>query len=79
MRMRKSPVKVIITELVRAKKAGIIVDINDFESFALTGGDLKNVVNGLIYAKARNIDLTFKEACHLDIQKKDIELYLMNK
>ena len=79
MRLRKEPVNLILTELIKANKAGVLLDLNQLEACHLADGDVKNVVNGLIYAKAKNINLTFKEAAQLDQQKSDIVIYLRNR
>ncbi len=79
MRLRKSPVNLILTELIKAHKSEIPVSKDELEACYLGDGEVKNVVDGLIYAKTKGIDLTFKEAAHLDQQKRDIVIYLRNK
>jgi uncharacterized protein YqfA (UPF0365 family) len=79
IRMRNVPVNKILTELIKAHKSGLSLKLIEIEGCHLSGGDVKNVVDGLIYANAKNIELTFKEASLLDLQKRDIIKYLMNK
>ena len=43
---------------------------NNEKSHQLLGGDVKNVTNGLIFAKAAGIPLTFKEASQMDLAEK---------
>ena len=79
MRLRKTPVDLIIQELIKAHKSGILIKRDELEACYLSGGNVKNVVNGLIYAKSKNIKLDLKEAFSLDMQKEDIIKYLKNK
>ena len=38
----------------------------------MAGGDINMVVKGLISAKKRKIDLSFEQACKLDLQDKGL-------
>ncbi len=79
MRIRKTPVNLILTEQIKAAKTGIFITRAELEACYLSGGDVKNVVNGLIFAKNKGVDLSIKEAMQLDLQKLDIERHLRNK
>ena len=79
MQFRRSPVKQIIRELIKCAKNGIVVTRADLEMCYLAGGDVSNVVNGLITAKSYGITITVKEALNLDLQKRDLVLYFRNK
>lgn len=79
MRFRNSPVNSIINEMVRARKAGVLVNRDEIEACHLSGGNVKNVIDGLVFAKAHDFKLTTKEALKLDLQKRDIVNYLREK
>ncbi|MBN1969659.1 MAG: flotillin-like FloA family protein [Candidatus Delongbacteria bacterium] len=79
MRIRNTPVNLILTEQIKAAKAGVLINRDDLEACHLTGGNVKNVVGGLIFSKATGIDLSVKEAMQLDLQKHDIINHLRNK
>jgi uncharacterized protein YqfA (UPF0365 family) len=79
MRIRRSPVNLILTELIKSHKSGLLLTKDELEACCLCGGDVKNVVSGLIFAKSKGMNLTFKEAIQLDQQKFDIVNYLKNK
>lgn len=79
MRLRNNPVNLIVTMLIKAAKSGVIIGRDDLEACHMSGGDVKNVVDGLIYAKANNIELDIKTAMKLDLQKHDIVSHLRNK
>lgn len=76
LKMRKIPINLILTELVKIKKSGILVGKDQLQVCYLADGDVTNVVDGLIYAKEKGINLSFKEAAQLDQQKTDIVMYL---
>ncbi len=76
MRLRNSPVNFILTEQIKAVKSGVPINRSDLEACHLSGGDVKNMVGGLIFAKSIGVDLSAKEAIKLDSQKHDIVKYL---
>ncbi|TAJ14552.1 hypothetical protein DMA11_05105 [Marinilabiliaceae bacterium JC017] len=79
MRLRGTPVSLVLNELIKAVKSGIVIDINELEACTLGGGNLKNVVDGLIYAKHKGIEFTIKDAMQIDIERRDVVKYLRNK
>lgn len=79
MRLRNNPVNLIVTMLIKAAKGGVIIGRDELEACHMSGGNVKNVVDGLIYAKANNIELDNKTAMKLDLQKHDIVSHLKNK
>jgi len=79
IRLRNNPVNRIVAGLIKAAKGGIIIGRDDLEACHMAGGDVKNVVDGLIYAKANNIELDIKTAMKLDLQKHNIVSHLQNK
>jgi uncharacterized protein YqfA (UPF0365 family) len=76
MRLRRTPVDLIISELIKAAKSGVSVTRDQLEVIHLSGGNVSNVVAGLIYAKSREISLSFSEASKLDQQKLDLVEHL---
>jgi len=72
MRYRKVPPQIIVHGMISCAKGGVIVDKDQLEAQYLAGDNVKNVTNGLIYAKAAGIPLTFKEASKMDLARKDI-------
>jgi len=72
MRWRKIPPKLIVNTLITSAKGGVIVDKNELEALYLAGGDVTKVTEGLIYAKASDIKLSFREAAKLNLARKDI-------
>ena len=76
MRWRKVSVKIIVTELIKATKGGIVVNRDELEALSLAGGNVTNVVDGLIYANSKDIELSFKEASKIDLQRRDLIKYI---
>jgi len=72
MRYKKVPPKIIVEALIACTKGGVVVDKDQLEAQYQAGGDVKNVSNGLIYAKPAGLPLTFKEASQMDLARKDI-------
>jgi uncharacterized protein YqfA (UPF0365 family) len=79
MIVRKTPVKILIRELIKSHKAGILIRTIDLEVIHLAGGNIVNIVDGLIFAKNKGIKMDFDEAVSLDMQKKDLIQYLRTK
>ncbi len=72
MRIRKSPVAEIVKALISSAKGGVPIERDELEAFALAGGNIQNVINGMIAAKKAGLKLSFKEATAADF--KGIEL-----
>ncbi len=72
MRWRKVPPQLIVRSMIACAKGGIIVSQDQLEVHYLARGNLDNVVEGLIYANARAIKLSFEEAAQMDLARKDI-------
>ena len=64
------------TAIVDAKnlliKSGFNVSVDDLSKHSLAGGDVAMVATGMIKAKEKNIDLSFDQACTLDLQDKGL-------
>ncbi len=72
MRFRGVPAALLTDELVRAHKAGVPLTRMQLEMVYLSGGDIRNVVSGLIYAKRAESGLTYKDALELYLNNVDI-------
>lgn len=76
MHLRKAPVKEILNAMFLLKQEGISVEFVELEAHALAGGDVMNIVKGLITAKLAKVDLNKIQAFALDLAKKDILEYI---
>ena len=70
LKLRKIPSGVIIDARINAANNGINVSIDDLATHFLAGGNVNMVVDGLIAAKEKNLNLSFDQACALDLQDK---------
>ena len=70
LELRKIPLDVIIDARIKAANNGINISIDDLSTHHLAGGDVHMVMQGLLKAKEKNIDLSFHQACALDLQDK---------
>ena len=53
-------------------KSGFNVSVDDLSKHEFAGGDVKLVAAGMIKAKEKNIDLSFDQACALDLKDKGL-------
>ena len=73
MRLRKVPPALIVKSLITAKEAGVSgVDKHILEAHFLAGGNITNVIQGLIAAKKAGLKLTVQKACKADLSGIDI-------
>lgn len=72
MRFRRVIPSRVINPLIKARKAGLDVTINELESHYLAGGNVDRVVNALIAAHRANIDLTFERAAAIDLAGRNV-------
>jgi uncharacterized protein YqfA (UPF0365 family) len=72
MGFRKVNPRVIVRAKVAAVKAGLQIETRDLESHYLAGGNVPNVVRGLIAANRADIDLDFRRASGIDLAGRDI-------
>ena len=74
MYLRKIPVREIVDLRVKLVKAGIDApSVDDLCIHLHAGGDVDMVAEGLLKAKEKNIDLSFEQACELDLHDKGIQ------
>ncbi len=76
MRLRKNPANLILSEMIKISNENLEVSRDDLEALHMAGGNITNVVDGLLYAKANSIKLDFVEASKLDSRKHNIVNYL---
>ena len=72
MKLRKLPVAKIVNAYIMAKKAGIVIDINEIETHEMAGGDINKVINALISAHSARIALSNEDAKAIDLAGRDI-------
>ena len=72
MRLRRVVPQRIINPLIKARKAGLDVSINQLEAHYLAGGNVDKVVNALIAAQRANIPLGFERAAAIDLAGRDV-------
>ncbi len=72
MKMRRIKYKMLVDVYIRAKKAGLDIDIAELESHIMAGGNISNVVNALISAHSANIDLSLEAAKAIDLAGRDV-------
>ncbi|MFQ5862860.1 MAG: flotillin-like protein FloA [Candidatus Brocadiales bacterium] len=72
MTLRRVRARVVVESRIMAKKAGIEIDTPLLEAHYLAGGNVINVVCSLIAANKANIDLSFQQACAIDLAGRDV-------
>lgn len=72
MRIRRVVPSRIVNPLIKARKAGLGLTINQLESHFLAGGNVDRVVNALIAAQRANIELIFERAAAIDLAGRDV-------
>ena len=72
MKMRRIKYKMLVDVYIRARKAGLNIDITELESHIMAGGNVSNVVNALISAHSANINLSLQEAKAIDLAGRDV-------
>ena len=72
MRKKKVPEKIIVRALITGRKEKVLLYTDQLVGHYLAGGDLDNLVNGLIAAKEAGLKLTFEKACAADFNDIDL-------
>lgn len=72
MRLRRVIPSRIVNPLIKARKAGLGVNVNQLEAHYLAGGNVDRVVNALIAAQRAAIDLSFERAAAIDLAGRDV-------
>lgn len=71
--LRKLPYSIIVDARIMAVKAGLQISVNEFETHYMAGGDIIQVVQGLINTQKAGIALDFDRACAIDLATKGTE------
>lgn len=72
MRLRTVDLKAVITAVHEARLRGIEEELDLYEAHFLAGGDVLNVVRGLVAAKERGFALDFARAAAIDLAARDV-------
>ena len=72
MRIRRVPPQMIVLPLIKGRKAGLPVNVNQLEAHYLAGGNVDNVVDALIAAHRAQIDLGFEQAAAIDLAGRNV-------
>lgn len=72
MRLRRVPPSRIVNPLIKADKAGLSVNVNQFEAHFLAGGNVDRVVDALIAAARADIPLPFERAAAIDLAGRNV-------
>lgn len=72
MRLRRVIPKRVVDPLIKASKAGLTVNVDQFEAHYLAGGNVDRVANALIAAQRADIDLSFERAAAIDLAGRDV-------
>jgi uncharacterized protein YqfA (UPF0365 family) len=72
MKLRNVPPTLIVDARIRLIKAGLSLSTDMLEAHYLAGGDVINVVNGLIAADKASIELDFKKAAAINLAGRDL-------
>lgn len=71
--LRKLPYSIIVDARIMSVKAGLPISVNVFETHYMAGGDIIQVVQGLINCQKAGIALDFDRACAIDLATKGTE------
>lgn len=72
MRIIKIPPSVIVNNLVRARKAGLPLTVDQMQSHYLAGGNVENVVLAMIAAQRAQIPLEWQRAAAIDLAGRNV-------
>lgn len=72
MRLRRVSPQLIVQPMIKATKAGLVININELEAHHLAGGDVNMVIDALIAAQRANIDLEFEQAAAIDLAGRNV-------
>ena len=72
MALRHVNARTIIEHCIMAKKAGIDIAPKSLEAHHLTGGNISNVVRAIVAACKAKIELSFENACIIDLSGRDV-------
>lgn len=72
MRLRRVAPSRIVNPMIKATKAGLVIDIDELEAHFLAGGNINTLVDALIAAQRANIPLEFERAAAIDLAGRNV-------
>jgi uncharacterized protein YqfA (UPF0365 family) len=72
MRIIGVPAGLIVANLVRARKAGLALNVDQLQSHVLAGGNVERVVLAMIAAQRAQIPLDWQRAAAIDLAGRDV-------
>lgn len=72
MRLRRVAPLRIVNPMIKATKAGLIIDIDELEAHFLAGGNINTLVDALIAAQRAKIPLDFERAAAIDLAGRNV-------
>lgn len=72
MRIIRIPPSMIVNNLVRARKAGLQLTVDQMQSHYLAGGNVENVVLAMIAAQRAQIPLEWQRAAAIDLAGRNV-------
>ncbi len=72
MRLIGIPPSVIVTNYVRARKAGLMLTVDQMQSHYLAGGNVENVTLAMIAAQRAQIPLEWQRAAAIDLAGRNV-------
>ncbi len=72
MRLRRVAPSRIVNPMIKATKAGLVLDIDGLEAHLLAGGNVNTLVDALIAAQRANIPLDFESAAAIDLAGRNV-------
>lgn len=72
MRLRRVKPAKIVMPLIKSRKAGLNLGVNQLEAHYLAGGNVDNVVNALIASERAGIELEFEKAAAIDLAGRNV-------
>ena len=72
MRLRRINPHRLVDAQIMVSKAGLNITTDQLEKHFLAGGNIERVAKAMISAQQANIDMTFEEACAVDLAGRDV-------
>ncbi|KAB3535349.1 flotillin-like protein FloA [Alkaliphilus pronyensis] len=72
MRFRRIQPNRIVNPMIKATKAGLLLDTDKLEAHYLAGGDVDSVIDALVAAQRAEINLEFERAAAIDLAGRDV-------
>lgn len=72
MWLRKTDVRTIVLCRIAAIQGGLNLTMRDLESHYIAGGNVANVVQALVLAAKKGIDLSWEDATVIDLEGRDV-------